>query len=31
VSIAAVRRGVEPEAEVIEIIDEKDQNFIGIV
>ena len=29
VSIAAVRRGVEPEAEVIEIIEEKDQNFIG--
>lgn len=29
VSIAAVRRGVEPEAEVIEIIEEKEQNFIG--
>ncbi len=29
VSIAAVRRGVEPEAEVIEIIEKNDQTFIG--
>lgn len=27
--VAARRRGVEPEAEVIEIIEEKDQTFIG--
>ena len=29
VSIAAVRRGVEPEAEVIEILEKKEQTFIG--
>ena len=29
VSIAAHRRGVEPEAEVVEIIEKKDQVFIG--
>lgn len=29
VNIAAHRRGTEPEAEVIEIIEKKDQNFIG--
>jgi len=29
VSIAAHRRGVEPEAEVIEIIEKKEQTFIG--
>ena len=29
INIAARRRGVEPEAEVIEIIEEKDQTFIG--
>lgn len=27
--VAAARRGVEPEAEVIDIIEEKDQTFIG--
>lgn len=29
INIAARRRGVEPEAQVIEIIEEKDQTFIG--
>lgn len=29
VSIAAHRRGAEPEAEVVEILEKKDQNFIG--
>lgn len=29
VIVAARRRGVEPEAEVIEIVEEKDQTFIG--
>lgn len=29
INIAAHRRGVEPEAQVIEIIEEKDQTFIG--
>lgn len=29
INIAARRRGVEPEAEVIEIVEEKDQTFIG--
>lgn len=31
VSIAARRRGVEPEAEVVEIIERKPQNFIGTI
>lgn len=29
INVAARRRGVEPEAQVIEIIEEKDQTFIG--
>lgn len=29
INIAARRRGVEPEAQVIEIVEEKDQTFIG--
>lgn len=31
VNIAARRRGVEPEAEVIEIIEQKPQKFIGVI
>jgi len=31
VNIAARRRGAEPEAEVIEIIEKKPQNFIGVI
>lgn len=31
VFVSAARRGVEPEAEVIEIIEEKDQTFIGTI
>lgn len=31
VSVAARRRGVEPEAKVVEIIEKKDQTFIGTI
>lgn len=31
INVAARRRGIEPEAQVLEIIEEKDQTFIGTV
>lgn len=31
ISVAARRKGVEPEAEVVEIIEKKDQTFIGTI